>query len=164
MKGAVKKRQATTRGEQVPNRDQLLDELFPPAVLVPPPPTVTPPIEKDTHELPIRHYQPLVGQETPPQEPVPCLASDTKMEPETSPQEAIEVPPNLSLAISRPRRATRKPDCYGHNICERIESKTRYLQPGICLERQINHIAEHKRSGKTPGTTSESMPLEERNG
>ena len=55
MKGAVKRRQTTTRDEQVPSRNQLLDELFPPAVLAPPPPTITPSVEEDTRELPKRN-------------------------------------------------------------------------------------------------------------
>ena len=40
-KGAVKRQQTNTRDRQMPHREQLLDELFPPAVVAPPSPTVT---------------------------------------------------------------------------------------------------------------------------
>ena len=136
MKGAVKKRQATTGNEQIPNRDQLLDELFPPAVLVPPPPTATPPVEEDTRELPKQSDQPVAGQGTQPQEPAPGSMPDMDMEQEILPKETVGVPPDLPIATSRPRRATKKPDRYGHNICERIESQTGHWQPGIRLERE----------------------------
>ena len=142
MKGAVKKRPAKASSEPIPHRDQLLDELFPPAVVVPPPPTVTPSVEKDTRELSKRNNQPVTGQNTSPQEPTPCSTLDTGMKQETVPQEVVEVTPNLPIAVGRPRRATRKPDRYGHNICERIEIDMGHLQPGICLERQVNCLAD----------------------
>ena len=105
MKGAVKRQQTTTRDEQTPHRDQLLDELFSPAVLVPPPPTATPPVEEDTHELPKQNNQWLAGQETPPKEPVSCSTPGPGMKRDTLPQETIEIPSNLPIAVGRPCRA-----------------------------------------------------------
>ena len=70
------------------------------------------------------------------------------MRQEVLPQEIIEVPSNPPNAIGRPRRATRKTDRYGHNICERIENETAHLQPGICLQRQISRIADTNVMGK----------------
>ena len=131
MKEAVKKRQAMARNEPIPSRDQLLDELFPPAVLVLPPPTAAPSVEEDTRELPTRNNQQLDRQDTRPQEPAPCSAPDTEVKQETPPQEIVEVPSNLPIAIGRPRRATKRPDRYGHNICERINNGLEHLQPEI---------------------------------
>ena len=130
------------RDEQVPNRDQLLDELFPPAVLTPPPPTDTPSVEEDTRELPKQSHQQLDKQGTQPQEPTPCSTLDTDAEQETLPNEIIETPFNLPIATGTPRRTTRKPNRYGHNICERIGSETGSLQPRIRIERQVNHLAD----------------------
>ena len=149
MKGAVKKRQTTARSEQTPHKDQLLDELFSPAVAIPPPPTVTPPVEEDTNESPKRNNQLLAGQDTPPLEPVPRSTPDTRMQQEALPQEVIEGPPNLPIAIGRPRRATKKPDRYGHNICERIGSETAHLQTQKLPGETNKSYSRHQRNGKT---------------
>ena len=101
---------------------------FPRAVLAPPPPPDTPSVEEDTRELPKRSNQQLGKQGTQPQEPTPYLMPDTDAEQETLPNEIIETPPNLPIATGRPRRTTRKPDRYGHNICERIRSETGNVQ------------------------------------
>ena len=57
MKGAVKRQQPTTRYEQTLNRDQILDELFPPAIATPPPPAAVSPITETTCELCVRNHQ-----------------------------------------------------------------------------------------------------------
>ena len=57
MKGAVKRQPTTTRDRQTRNRDPLLDELFPPAAVVPLLLTTTPPIAEATPELPKRNHQ-----------------------------------------------------------------------------------------------------------
>ena len=42
MKGAVKRRQPANKEEQILERDQIQEELFPPAVAIPPPTVVVP--------------------------------------------------------------------------------------------------------------------------
>ena len=124
MKGAVKKQQTTTRSEQMPSRNQLLDELFPPAITTPPPPTAVPLVAEATYELPKQNHQQLSRQNTQPPEPIPCLTPDTEVQREALPQKTAEVPSNLPIATGRPRTSTRKPNRYGHNICEGVESET----------------------------------------
>ena len=101
-----------------------------------------PPVAEATRDPPKQNHPQLDRPDTQSQEPIPCLTPDTEVKQETQPQEIAEAPSNLPVAIGRPRRATRKPDRYGHNICERIENKMRHLQPGICLERQVEHLAD----------------------
>ena len=99
MKGAVRKRQTTGGSGQVTYRDQLLDELLPPAVLAPPLPTATPQVEEDNPELSNRSDQSLTGQDTPPQDPTQDTAPGTGVRQDTLPQEIVEVPSHLPAAV-----------------------------------------------------------------
>ena len=142
MKGAVKRQQTTTRNRQMPNRDQLLDELFPPAIVTPPSPTAASPATEVTRESPKRNHQQLDRQDTQPQELISCLKPDTEVKQETPPQEQVEETPYPPMKINRPRRNVKKPDRYGYNICEKIYGEPGHLQPGISQASQGSELAQ----------------------
>ena len=65
-------------------KNQILEELFPPAVVTPPPPVVTPPLTETTCETPKQSHQDSKEQDTQQQEPILCMEPDTGIQQEIS--------------------------------------------------------------------------------
>ena len=97
-------------------RDQILEKLFPPAVVTPPRSVNASVLPEATYKTPRREPQDREG-------PTPCTEPAVETQQENHPLKVTEALLNQPIAVGRPCRTTRRPDRYGHNICERINGE-----------------------------------------
>ena len=86
------------------------------------------------------------------------------MKQQTPSQELVEVTSNPHVKTDRPHRTTRRPDRYGHNICEKTRDKAGLIQSGIYKNSHTNNLANINAMEKTLNSVAAMLSPRERTG